>query len=535
MFLLVTILVSLLSVCDLGDQVSAQTLLATQRTVLAQVRGGERTFESAFRYFVSEQNFSGLHNLFQHEDVGEERKNIYRLMLGGAKGEGSDPREIDLLLHKMLAHGRMHASSVVTSIIGEKLSQSLKTTAEEVVALYKEVMTSWPAEKDFPFSTKKLEHSLRTLSEAYEEFEYLYLNIGKGDSVIGSHLRVEVDGRARDISRTVAKETLLGAFVGPSQDFIGVVEQLMGIVLAVSKAGGNQALFDTISDFRDELTRSHLWPHHYSIPEYHRIDSVIDREIVRHQLAKSSLEGVSSSTIDEAISLVRKYVSSWEQSLPEAIKVIKEAEQKGEATQVIDVVAAQVGISVEAIMLVKRDEQQEKLKKLATQIQRKGYDEQISRTLEDSQSEGGASFLFTGSNQAAKIELAEMIVDYLLGGMVIQIKVDEYHGQQGVHRIIGRPSDYDAPEHYFERKHYGGTLADKIRARPRSVVLFELGKDIEGEPIQEILAKILREGQLTDSFGKIISFHDAVIIVTTAKTEVSKTFAKDFDAVIDFN
>ena len=572
----------LLSACYFGNdrQLSVKSLIATQRTVLAQVRSGEITFESAFRHFIVKQDYSGLHNLLQHENIDSESENIYRLLLSASTVVDDDDfaHKAYSLLHRVLDNGRMNAFFPVYTIISKNLSQSLKTVADDVVALYEKTVSSWPGKNlsslvEETAPAKKVADSLLALSDAYEEFEYLYLNISQGDRAIGSFFRVFVDKETRQISRDIARSTLLGAFASPRQDFVGIVDQLAEILLwvnseqldtigiekkkdlsgVISEARLTEAyrVKKTIDDFSYQLSRSHLWSPSYSLPVKHRLPydfrmGLLEKEIVKHQLENSSLEGEQflENTIDEAISLVKKYLDgNRDQLLAKAVKVIESAAPKGngiEMTQeVIGIVAEEAGISVAKIMQDKHEEEKEKLAELATQ-QQNGYDEQLRTVTETlittvekpvTDRVTRASFLFTGSDQAAKVDLAKMIANFSLNPInkVIKIKMNE-----SVYSIVGRPSDHK----YVSENYYGGTLVDKIRANPRSVVLFELEDKVEGESdddrsVLDILKKILNEGRLTDSFGNIVSFHEAIVIVTS-NTAVGETFAKDFDAEIAF-
>ena len=559
--LLLVYIALLLSACHFGHEpIAVKSLVATQRTVLAQVKNGERTFESAFRHFVVKQDYVGLHNLLQHESFGnKEQENIYRLLLSGAVGEGSDVHEIHPLLHRVLDSGRMHAQYVVSTIISKNLSQSLKSAADNVVALYRETVASWSSKEGLPVSTEKVANSLVSLSNAYEEFEYLYLNIGQGNSSISSSLRNLVDRSTQEISRNIARATLQGAFASPRQDFLGIIDQLRKIVLsAMPRYPQSSNLYDKISDFREYVQQSHLWSPDYShaIVAYNHSsldDRLLDREIVRYQLDGSSVKEkqIFDNTIDEAISLTEKYLdASWEQRLTKVVEVIEKVALKSsgiEMTQeVVGVVAEEAGVSVADITQDRHDEQKEKIAKLATQLQQKGYDKQkvITKTLEELSPERSdrvtrASFLFVGSEQATKVDTAKIIAKFSPSPMkeVIQIKMDEYLGQQGVYSIVGRPSAYDIAGNFTEN-HYGGTLADKIRATPQSVVLFELGDKIDGSSDRsalDILIEILSEGRLTDSFGNLVSFHDAIVIVT-ANTVANETLDNDFfDAVVKLN
>lgn len=85
--------------------------------------------------------------------------------------------------------------------------------------------------------------------------------------------------------------------------------------------------------------------------------------------------------------------------------------------------------------------------------------------------------------------------------------MSEYMEKDNVVKLIGAPPGYVG---YDE----GGQLTEKIKHNPFSVVLFD---EIEKahKDVFNILLQILDEGHLTDSFGRKVSFSNAIIIMTS--------------------
>jgi ATP-dependent Clp protease ATP-binding subunit ClpA len=120
-----------------------------------------------------------------------------------------------------------------------------------------------------------------------------------------------------------------------------------------------------------------------------------------------------------------------------------------------------------------------------------------------------ASFLFLGATGVGKTELSKKIAEYLFDKKEALVKVDmsELMESHSVSKLIGSPPGYVG----FEE---GGSLTEKIKRNPYSVILFD---EIEkaSPNILNILLQILDEGKLTDSKGQVINFKNTIIILTS--------------------
>ena len=120
-----------------------------------------------------------------------------------------------------------------------------------------------------------------------------------------------------------------------------------------------------------------------------------------------------------------------------------------------------------------------------------------------------ASFIFVGPTGVGKTELVKVLAEELFGSKddLVRLDMTEYSEQHSVSKLIGSPPGYVG---YDE----AGQLTEKIRRRPYSVVLFD---EIEKahNSIFNILLQILDEGRLTDSQGRVVSFENTVIILTS--------------------
>ena len=118
------------------------------------------------------------------------------------------------------------------------------------------------------------------------------------------------------------------------------------------------------------------------------------------------------------------------------------------------------------------------------------------------------SFMFLGPTGVGKTELAKVLSNYLTDSQsFIRIDMSEYMERYNISRLVGAPPGYVGYEE-------GGSLTEKVRRYPYSVVLFD---EIEkGHPdIFNILLQILDDGRLTDSLSRTIDFRNTIIIMTS--------------------
>ncbi len=121
-----------------------------------------------------------------------------------------------------------------------------------------------------------------------------------------------------------------------------------------------------------------------------------------------------------------------------------------------------------------------------------------------------ASFMFVGSSGVGKTELAKALAECLFGSEKSLIRVDmsEYMEKHSVSKIIGAPPGYAG----YDDKN--GSLCEKIRRSPYSLVLFDEIEKADTE-VLNIMLQILDYGILTDSSGRKISFRNCIIIMTS--------------------
>jgi ATP-dependent Clp protease ATP-binding subunit ClpC len=85
--------------------------------------------------------------------------------------------------------------------------------------------------------------------------------------------------------------------------------------------------------------------------------------------------------------------------------------------------------------------------------------------------------------------------------------MSEYMEKHSVSRMIGSPPGYVG----FDE---GGQLTDAVRRKPYSVVLFDEIEKAHPD-VFNILLQILEDGRLTDNTGRVTSFQNTIIVMTS--------------------
>ncbi|MCL2825771.1 MAG: ATP-dependent chaperone ClpB [Eggerthellaceae bacterium] len=130
------------------------------------------------------------------------------------------------------------------------------------------------------------------------------------------------------------------------------------------------------------------------------------------------------------------------------------------------------------------------------------------------------SFLFLGPTGVGKTELAKALAECLFDSEKAMIRIDmsEYMEKFSVQRLIGAPPGYVG---YDE----GGQLTEAVRRKPYSIVLLD---EIEKahQDVFNILLQVLDEGRLTDGHGRVVSFKNSIVIMTS---NVGSQFIREFE------
>lgn len=133
----------------------------------------------------------------------------------------------------------------------------------------------------------------------------------------------------------------------------------------------------------------------------------------------------------------------------------------------------------------------------------------VAKVGKRSSNEPLASFLFMGPSGVGKTELAKVLTLNLLDDeeALTRFDMSEFMEKHAVAKLIGAPPGYEG----FEA---GGILTNAMRKNPVRVLLFDEIEKAHPD-VFNIFLQILSDSRLTDNVGRVVSFDDAVIIMTT--------------------
>ena len=134
------------------------------------------------------------------------------------------------------------------------------------------------------------------------------------------------------------------------------------------------------------------------------------------------------------------------------------------------------------------------------------------------------SFIFVGPTGVGKTELSKALAETVFGdeNALIRVDMSEYMEKHSVSKMVGSPPGYVG----FDEE---GQLTEKVRRKPYSVVLFDEIEKAHPD-VFNIMLQILDDGRLTDSKGRLVSFKNTIIILTSnvGATEVATTHTLGF-------
>ena len=119
------------------------------------------------------------------------------------------------------------------------------------------------------------------------------------------------------------------------------------------------------------------------------------------------------------------------------------------------------------------------------------------------------SFIFLGPTGVGKTELCRALGEAMFGDeeAVIRLDMSEYMEKHTVSRLVGSPPGYVGYEE-------GGQLTEAVRRKPYSVVLLDEVEKAHPD-VFNILLQILEDGRLTDNTGRVVSFKNTVVVMTS--------------------
>ena len=119
------------------------------------------------------------------------------------------------------------------------------------------------------------------------------------------------------------------------------------------------------------------------------------------------------------------------------------------------------------------------------------------------------SFLFLGPTGVGKTELTKALAEALFDDERAMVRIDmsEYMEKFSVQRLIGAPPGYVGYEE-------GGQLTEAVRRHPYSVILLDEIEKAHPD-VFNVLLQVLDDGRLTDGQGRVVSFKNSIIIMTS--------------------
>ena len=187
------------------------------------------------------------------------------------------------------------------------------------------------------------------------------------------------------------------------------------------------------------------------------------------------------------------------------------------ADEVAEIVGSWTGVPVSKI----NESESERLVRLEEDIHKRivGQDEAVETVsrairraragLKDPNRPIG-SFIFVGPTGVGKTDLAKALAENMFGDERLMVRLDmsEFMEKNSVNKIIGAPPGYAG----FDDT--DSTLTEKIRRKPYSVVLFDEIEKAHPD-VFNVLLQILDDGRLSDSRGRVVSFKNTVLILTS--------------------
>jgi ATP-dependent Clp protease ATP-binding subunit ClpB len=119
------------------------------------------------------------------------------------------------------------------------------------------------------------------------------------------------------------------------------------------------------------------------------------------------------------------------------------------------------------------------------------------------------AFMFLGPSGVGKTEICRLLAQLLMDDArsLTRFDMSEYMEKHAVAKLIGAPPGYDG----FEA---GGILTNMMRKNRQRILLFDEIEKAHPD-VFNIFLQILDGARLTDAIGRVVSFEDAIVLMTT--------------------
>lgn len=228
---------------------------------------------------------------------------------------------------------------------------------------------------------------------------------------------------------------------------------------------------------------------------------------------------ISSEAVHQAVRLSVRYIT--DRFLPDkAFDLIDEASTIASATgkdsvsdeNIAQVLKDKTGIPVTTILKGDQERLDGFREKLMDRV--KGQEDAIEAVVDavtiaqaglQDENKPISSFLFLGATGVGKTELAKAIAEALFDDEDAMIRFDmsEFKKKEDVSKLIGNRETGTK-----------GQLTEGVKRKPYSVLLLDEIEKAHSE-VMDLFLQVLDDGRLTDSSGRLISFKNVIVIMTT--------------------
>lgn len=228
---------------------------------------------------------------------------------------------------------------------------------------------------------------------------------------------------------------------------------------------------------------------------------------------------ISHEAVCQAVKLSTRYIP--DRFLPDkAFDLIDEAativSSKGQELvterEIAEVLKKQTGIPVTTVLKGNKERLDSLEEKLHQRV--KGQDEAIKTVVEvikisqagmQDENKPIGSLLFLGTTGVGKTELSKALAEGLFDDeeALIRFDMSEYSQKGDVTKLIGD-----------RNRRSKGLLTEGVKRKPYSVILLDEIEKAHPD-IYDLLLQVIDDGRLTDATGRLVSFKNTIVIMTT--------------------